>query len=96
MHLQFIIRLHNLSNYNIFKLLLQYLEFVITIATNQYLESPSPPQVLVAPQHIGPPGRRRPALAQAPGCRHRLPRTRLWFDDSTDCNGGVDWIGFVP
>jgi hypothetical protein len=51
---------------------------MITIATNQYLESPSPPQVLVllftalalhdlheivAPQHIGPPGHRRPALA---------------------------------
>jgi hypothetical protein len=43
MYLQFTIRLHNLSNYNIFKSLLRYLEFVITIATDQYLESPSLP-----------------------------------------------------
>jgi hypothetical protein len=40
MHLQFTIRLHNHSNDNIFKSLLQYLEFTITFATNQYLESP--------------------------------------------------------
>jgi hypothetical protein len=65
MQLQFTIRLHNLSNYNTFKSLLPYLEFAITIATNQYLESPSPPQVLVAPQHIGPLGCRCPALALA-------------------------------
>jgi hypothetical protein len=73
MQLQFTIRLHNLSKYFFFKLLLRYLESAITIAINQYLESPSPPQVLVAPQHIGPLGRRCPALAQARGCRHHLP-----------------------
>jgi hypothetical protein len=69
---------------------------VITIATNQYLEFPLLPQALVAPQHIGPPGHRHPALSRAPGCRRRLPRTRSGFDDDTDCNGGADRIGVVP
>jgi hypothetical protein len=96
MQLQFTIRLHNLSNYNIFKLLLWYLEFMITVATNQYLESPSPPQVLIAPQHIGPPGHRRLALARAAGCHHRLPQTRSGSDDCTDCNGDADRIRVIP
>jgi hypothetical protein len=76
--------------------MLRYLEFTITIATNQYLESPSPPQVLVAPQHLGHSCRRRPTLARALGCRRCLPRTRSGFDHGIDCNGGVDRIGVVP
>jgi hypothetical protein len=86
----FTIRLHNLFNYNIFNSLLQYLEFVIAIATNQYLESPSPLQVLallfisislhdlhevIEPHHSGPPGCRHPAPARPPGYRHRHPWT---------------------
>jgi hypothetical protein len=68
MQLQFTIWLHNFSNYNIFKLLLWYLEFMITVATNQYLESPSPPQVLIAPQH-----RSSRSLLSSPSLSGRMP-----------------------
>jgi hypothetical protein len=54
------------------------------------------PHKIVAPQYIGPPGRRRPALARAPRCRRRLPRTRSGSDDDADCNGDIDRIKVVP